>query len=205
VSLVGARLAEQRAVAFLDDVDRGSGDLPETWLQRHPRGVVGAHTPPSPALRDQVIPLAVPSVADDPEALPRLFKVLALQEGLPLPLPGALLAPPLPASLRAAHNRILRWKLLGQLPEPELQPQSLPLDEDSLPLNLHVLERLLLHRALRRAYGNRVEAARRLGVSRRQLYLLIERHGDPLRAEAPVSEGPKRLRKEREKQNSSQG
>jgi DNA-binding NtrC family response regulator len=86
----------------------------------------------------------------------------------------------------------VRWKLLGQLPEdgaPRLPLQ----DSDDLAANLHVLERLLLHRALRRSYGNRVEAARRMGVSRRHLYLLIARHGDPVRGEAPSKEGPKRL------------
>ena len=75
---------------------------------------------------------------------------------------------------------MLRFKLLGQLPEDALALEralTLPLEEDNLAMNLHVLERLLLHRALRRSYGNRVETARRLGVSRRQLYLLIARHG----------------------------
>jgi hypothetical protein len=48
-----------------------------------------------------------------------------------------------------------------------------------------------------------VEAARRLGVSRRQLYLLVARHGDPVRGEAPTNEGPKRLGKARKRQNSS--
>jgi hypothetical protein len=38
-----------------------------------------------------------------------------------------------------------------------------------------------------------MEAAHRLGVSRRQLYLLIARHGDPVRGEPPSSVGPKRL------------
>jgi DNA-binding NtrC family response regulator len=72
---------------------------------------------------------------------------------------------------------------------------DLPLETEDLAANLHVLERVLLHRALRRSYGNRVEAAGRLGVSRRQLYLLIARHGDPVRGELPSHPGPKRLNK----------
>ncbi|HWQ09497.1 MAG TPA: helix-turn-helix domain-containing protein, partial [Holophaga sp.] len=79
------------------------------------------------------------------------------------------------------------------------------LEAEDMASNLHMLERLLLHRALRRSYGNRMEAARRLGVSRRQLYLLIARHGDPVRGEVPTSQGPKRLGKQRSRQNSSRG
>jgi hypothetical protein len=89
----------------------------------------------------------------------------------------------------------VRWKLLGQLPDevPIGGGGPLPLESEDMATNLHALERLLLHRALRRSYGNRVEAAKRLGVSRRHLYLLIARHGDPVRGEAPTAGGPKRL------------
>ena len=65
----------------------------------------------------------------------------------------------------------------------------------NLAVNLHELERFLLHRALRRAYGNRSEAAQRLGVSRPQLYALIRRHGDPVRGEAATGEAPARLQR----------
>jgi hypothetical protein len=50
-----------------------------------------------------------------------------------------------------------------------------------------------------------VEAAGRLGVSRRQLYLLIRRHGDPVRGEPPSGDLPHRIRKRRTIQNSSPG
>nr|WP_279341214.1 helix-turn-helix domain-containing protein [Geothrix sp. SG198] len=97
---------------------------------------------------------------------------------------------------------MLRWKLLGQLPEPE--PAGPPrFEAEDLATNLHDLERFLLHRALRRAYGNRVETALRLGVSRRQLYLLIRRHGDPVRGEAASGDLPQRMKRRRSAQNSS--
>jgi len=48
-----------------------------------------------------------------------------------------------------------------------------------------------------------VEAARRLGVSRRQLYLLIRRHGDPVRGEPAAGDLPHRVKKRLPKQNSS--
>jgi DNA-binding NtrC family response regulator len=104
--------------------------------------------------------------------------------------------------LRELRNRLLRWKLLGQLPASE--PTSPPrFEAEDLATNLHELERFLLYQALRRAYGNRVEAAQRLGVSRRQLYLLIRRHGDPVRGEPATGDLPRRILKRRPAQNSS--
>ena len=100
---------------------------------------------------------------------------------------------------RDACGGPLRLAYDGQLPE-DPAPR-LPLESDDLAANLHALERLLLHRALRRAYGNRLEAAKRMGVSRRHLYLLIARHGDPVRGQAPTAEGPKRLRRSQDSRN----
>ena len=50
--------------------------------------------------------------------------------------------------------------------------------EDDLPLRDAVaqVERRLIARALERAGGNRSEAARRLGISRAQLYAKLEEH-----------------------------
>lgn len=190
-STLAAALAQRRGVAFLDDAE-ACADL-VGWLKANPGGVCAAHEGPG-AQAAGFLPLALPALDEDPACLPRALAVLAEAEGVAAPLPAALGQLPCPGGLRALRNRILRWKLLGQLPEP-LDAGSLPLESDHLAANLHVLERLLLHRALRRAYGNRVEAARRLGVSRRQLYLLIARHGDPVRGEAPTDDGPQRLRR----------
>lgn len=178
-STLAAELGKRRGIAVSDDA------LPS------PRAVVSAPVPP-PDGRWLNVRLA--ALDDMPEALPALLEALAKEEGLEGPLPAALGRLPCPGNLRELRNRVLRFKLLGQLPEaPEAGAPSF--DAEDLATNLHQLEAFLLHRALRRSYGNRVEAAKRLGVSRRQLYILIARHGDPVKGEAPSGELPKRLSK----------
>lgn len=207
VSFLVSWLAAARGVESLDDAE-SAGDL-EAWIRLHPMGVLGSHrTPEDPATASSAgrcVLLRLLSLDEDPAAMGDCLEALAGIEGVAGPFPPELLALPCPGNLRGLRNRLLRWKLLGQLPgEAALEGSGpLPLDAEDLATNLHVLERLLLHRALRRSYGNRVEAARRLGVSRRQLYLLVARHGDPVRGEAPSAEGPKRLMRLR--QNSSPG
>jgi len=209
VSSLGTWLAERRSVAFMDDAEFQEPSVLQTWLRQNPRGVLGSHRPPDdPTLSESgslCLALRLPTLEEEPGSLEACLESLAAEEGVTGPLPLPLKALPCPGNLRGLRNRLLRWKLLGQLPgEVGVEGSGpLPLETEDLASNLHVLERLLLHRALRRSYGNRVEAARRLGVSRRQVYLLIERHGDPVRGDVPVSEGPKRLKRSR--QNSSTG
>ena len=154
-------------------------------------GAVGVgQAPPSDA---RWLALRLAPLDEHPEAIPALLKALALEEGL-AEAPAALGRLPCPGNLRELRNRVLRFKLLGQLPEaPEAGAPAF--EAEDLATNLHAMEAFLLHRALRRSYGNRVEAAQRLGVSRRQLYILIHRHGDPVKGEAPSGELPKRLAK----------
>ncbi|HEU4952065.1 MAG TPA: helix-turn-helix domain-containing protein [Holophagaceae bacterium] len=138
--------------------------------------------------------IRLPALDERPEALPALLQAFAEEEHIEGPLPAGLARLPCPGNLRELRNRILRYKVLGQLPEtPEAQAPAF--EAEDLATNLHALEAFLLHRALRRSYGNRVEAARRLGVSRRQLYILIARHGDPVKGEDPSGALPKRLAK----------
>ncbi len=169
------------------------------WLAAHPRGVLAARAAPTGTL--PCLTLHLPGLDVCPEAIPGLLAALAEEEGLQGPLPPLLGRLPCPGNLRELRNRLLRWKLLGQLPEADA-PGS-PTGAEDLATNLHALERSLLHQALRRAYGNRVEAAQRLGVSRRQLYLLIRRHGDPVRGEAAAGDLPHRVKKRLPPQNSS--
>ena len=207
-STLGRELAQRRGVAFLDDADLLEEEALGSWLKAHPGGILAAHRLPEGEAGTRCLVLRLPSLAEDPTAIPGCLAALAEAEGVLGALPSALAQLPCPGNLRGLRNRVVRWKLLGQLSEEGLGPSGegpLPLDSDDLATNLHVLERLLLHRALRRSYGNRVESAQRLGVSRRQLYLLIARHGDPVRGELPTSEGPKRLGKARMRQNSSPG
>lgn len=201
---VGAELARRRGVAFLDNADQAE-NLP-TWLRLNPCGVLAGRLAPVEPIAGSCLELRIPNLDEDPQGAEACLALLAEEEGIPAPWPPALGLLPCPGNLRGLRNRLLRWKLLGQLPE--AVPAALgavPTDSDDLATNLHLLERLLLHRALRRSYGNRVEAARRMGVSRRQLYLLIARHGDPVRGEVSTSLGPKRLSRARMRQNSSPG
>lgn len=138
--------------------------------------------------------LRLAGLDERPECIAPLLRALAHEEGVAGDLPPALGRLPCPGNLRELRNRVLRFKLLGQLPEaPEATAPAF--EAEDLATNLHALEAYLLHRALRRSYGNRVEAASRLGVSRRQLYILIKRHGDPVKGEVPSGDLPKRLAK----------
>lgn len=197
VSTLARFLAERRGSALLDEAQELPAEALGPWLADHPRGVIGAHAPcPLPG---RALELRLQGLDEAPEALPGLLRALGPAEG-PAP-PGALGALPCPGNLRELRTRVVRWSLLGQLPE--RPPAALPAFEaEDLATNLHALEAFLLHRALRRSYGNRVEAARRLGVSRRHLYLLVARHGDPVRGEAPTAAPPKRLTRV---QNASRG
>ena len=204
VSAFAAHVAHARGAALLDDADRQPPEAVRAWLDAHPAGVLGSHsdpeTPTHHGLASACLAFRLPTFAEDPGSALPCLQAMALEEGAGAG-PPALAALPCPGHRRGLRNRLLRWKLLGQLPEaPAGGLDGLALETEDLATNLHALERVLLHRALRRSYGNRVEAAGRLGVSRRQLYILIARHGDPVRGELPVDEGPKRLRKRRASQ-----
>ncbi len=209
VSTVGAWLAQERGASFLDDAENQGIEACQAWLLANPRGILGSHRSSEDPLvamtASQCVALRLFSLEEDSEALRGCLVALAQEEKVPGPLPPALALLPCPGNLRGLRNRLVRWRLLGQLPDESSLGGGgpLPLEAEDMATNLHALERLLLHRALRRSYGNRMEAAKRLGVSRRQLYLLIARHGDPVRGEAAVNEGPKRLGKQRSRQNSS--
>ena len=196
LSTLGAWLARGRGGAFQDDAEGLDPAALGVWIETHPAGVLTSHlAPEDPAVAraaSRCLPFRLPSLAEEEGDLERCFWIMAREEGVTGPLPPLLTALPCPGNLRGLRNRLVRWKLLGQLPD-DATPRLPLADTEDLAANLHVLERLLLHRALRRSYGNRVEAAKRLGVSRRHLYLLIARHGDPVRGEAPTAGGPKRL------------
>ena len=197
-SRLAADLAQRRGVTWLDAVEV---DTAEAWLATHPSGIVAARAAAPGHL--PCLMLRLPGLEEHPEVITGLLAALAVEEGIEGPLPTALGALPCPGNLRELRNRLLRWKLMGQLPTtPVGQPHF---EAEDLASNLHELERFLLHQALRRSYGNRVEAAQRLGVSRRQLYLLIRRHGDPVRGEAASGDLPQRVKKRLPAQNSSLG
>lgn len=205
VSTVARILAERRRVPCFDDAERTEAPELLQWLGKNPRGVLASHLSPEAELisaaGSRCLALRVESLEEDPGVIGECLVHLAADEGITgslHPVLRALGTLPCPGNLRGLRNRLVRWNLLGQLPEPLEESgttESETLEAEDLATHLHQMERVLLHRALRRSYGNRVEAARRLGVSRRQLYLLIKRHGDPLRGESPTQPGPKRFLK----------
>ena len=192
VSTLAADLAARRGVPWIEATSPEAGTA---WLADHPRGVVAAREAATGGTA--ALELRLPGLDEEPTAIPGLLAALAAEEGIESPLPPALGLLPCPGNLRELRNRLVRWKLLSQLPEPETGGPP-RFEAEDLATNLHELERFLLHRALRRAYGNRSEAAARLGVSRPQLYALIRRHGDPVRGEASTGEAPARLRRRRQ-------
>jgi hypothetical protein len=199
VSAFADFLALARGCGVLDDVERKPPEEIAAWLEMNPRGILASHaaleSSPHAGTAAECLAFRVPSFEDDPASAVACLRAMAREERI-ADAPEALAALPCPGNLRGLKNRLVRWRLLRQLPEPSgTRMDALTMEAEDLATNLHELERVLLHRALRRSYGNRVEAAHRLGVSRRQLYLLIARHGDPVRGELPVSEGPRRLTK----------
>jgi hypothetical protein len=202
-------ISERRQEPHLDDVETTQADSIFSFMAAHPRGSVGGHLDPeslaSSAVAASCLVFRLPSLEEDPRCLPALTEALAAEAGAEGPFPSSLWRLPCPGNLVGLKNRLHRWQLLGQLPAAPDPAGALPLEAEDLATNLHALERILLFRVLRRSYGNRVEAAFRLGVSRRQLYLLIARHGDPVKGELATAASPKRLVRQQKRQNSSQG
>jgi hypothetical protein len=202
-------ICERRGQPGLDDLGADAAGQAAAFFAANPSAAAGGHLDPdSPAIAAALagcLHFRLPSVEEDPHCLPELTEALAAEEGLDGPLPSSLWILPCPGNLAGLRNRIHRWRLLGQVPGLQDSDALQPLEAEDLATNLHALERVLLFRALRRSYGNRVEAAVRLGVSRRQLYLLIARHGDPVRGEQAGTDRPKRLIRQEKRQNSSRG
>ena len=198
-------LAAQRGVEAIEydppDAAGSPGPLKSpdplgAWLAANPLGVVASDRPPGrcPGTGGAFLELRLWTLDDDPGSILPCLESLAPEEGVEPPLPAALAALPCVGNLRELRNRLIRWHTLGQLPEPPRGGPAL-LEAEDVATNLHILERTLLHRALRRSFGRRGEAAHRLGVSHRQLYILIARHGDPVRGQPPDADPPKRLKK----------
>jgi len=76
------------------------------------------------------------------------------------------------AQILAEDNRIT----LDDLPESMLDRGTFAISEDGDPLHLRAIERRHVEMVLLREKGNKVQAAKALGISRRALYRLIEKH-----------------------------
>ncbi|MDA0934808.1 MAG: sigma-54-dependent Fis family transcriptional regulator [Planctomycetota bacterium] len=86
-----------------------------------------------------------------------------------------------PGNLRELRNVVLRLDALTEGPEVDatfLEPEGAPVGSDLPTLDLAALEHAAIGEALRCADGNKAEAARLLGISRRSLYDRLKRFGD---------------------------
>jgi DNA-binding NtrC family response regulator len=131
--------------------------------------------------RLDVVHLHIPSLAERPEDIEPLarhfMRQLSGQLGVaPLALPPALLdrmrAYPWPGNARELRNVIERSLILGQFPlscigGEAAAPSAEPAPEEDV--SLETAERRHILRVLAEAGGNKSEAARRLGVSRKTL------------------------------------
>lgn len=143
--------------------------------------------------RLNVVPIAIPPLrerSEDLEPLARHFLALAVRENARPGLgfaPGAidrLRQESWPGNVRQLANLIERLVLLADDRtiavadvERELQAGARARSADSLEATRGEAERLALRDALARCRGNRTQAARLLGISRRTLYNKLGQHG----------------------------
>jgi DNA-binding NtrC family response regulator len=99
--------------------------------------------------------------------------------------PEALLAHDWPGNVRELRNALERAAILcegGLITAQHLSLQPRPRGEDAESTQLSVMERDTIAQVMRETRGNKAQAARRLGLSRTQLYVRLRRYQilDPL-------------------------
>lgn len=143
--------------------------------------------------RLQVIPVSVPPLRERKEDVPELSRFFldefTRERGIPLELsPEALhslAAYDFPGNVRELKNLMERVSVLSQ--GPVIHPWDLPVDlapeaekgEEGVPKLADAVakaERSCLLKALRQTEGNRTEAARLLGISRKNLWEKLKNH-----------------------------
>ncbi len=145
--------------------------------------------------RLNVFPIEVPALAARREDVPALAEYFLRELRHPLPQLGAdamavLQSHDWPGNVRELRNLIERATILAQgspirathLSLPQATPNasgmaSLEMDLPDGGIDLEKLEAHLIRRALVKAEGNKSQAARLLGMTRRTLYSRMEKHG----------------------------
>ena len=142
--------------------------------------VRGLHAALGPAgYRLAVVDMALPPLRARPEDIPELMRhfmqQLAVQLGVP-PLPlshevvSRLAGYSWPGNVRELRNYVERSLILGCFPpQPSAAPTAAPTPAGELELSLAEVERRHIERVTAACEGNKTEAARRLGVSRKTL------------------------------------
>ena len=135
--------------------------------------------------RLSVVPIDVPQLEQRREDIPELaehfLEMFAREQGMARrSLSEACIATlqtrEWPGNVRQLRNEVLRLDALATTDEigPELLSEPVE-SSDGETLDLAALEQSAIQRALERAEGNKSEAARLLGISRRALYNKLER------------------------------
>jgi DNA-binding NtrC family response regulator len=149
--------------------------------------------------RLNVFPIAIPPLAARREDIPALLELFLSRFGrkpeeLTEESRAALLAYSYPGNVRELENLVERAAILGgpgtierrhfpALDRPAPRPGAAapaPAAAPEIPeegLSLENLEKELILKALEKAGGNKTQAARLLGLTRRTLYSRLERHG----------------------------
>jgi DNA-binding NtrC family response regulator len=132
--------------------------------------------------RLNVVQLQMPPLrerrADIPALVDHFVRQLSQQLGLPPQKPdsrllAAMAAYSWPGNVRELRNVVERWLILGHIPDADFNAKpavaasaGAPVDED---LTLDAIEKRHILKVLGETGGNKTEAARRLGVSRKTL------------------------------------
>ena len=134
-----------------------------------------------------VIDIRMPSLREYPEDIPRLVHHFMQQLAAPLgvaPLPLShevlkrLCAYSWPGNVRELRNHVERAMILGGFPAQSLPAVAPAAHTDELALSLAEVERRHIERVTAACGGNKTEAARRLGVSRKTLERKFAQWGD---------------------------
>lgn len=130
--------------------------------------------------RIQVIQIALPPLRDRKQDIPLLVEHFLRKMKTPSnlsPLPGhmmdILMAYDWPGNVRELRNVLQRYITLGHLEflfPGSKAPKAIPSDSVNLREAVKALERSLIQQTLTQTGGNRTQAAKRLGISRRALF-----------------------------------
>ncbi|MFK7745617.1 MAG: sigma-54-dependent transcriptional regulator [Roseobacter sp.] len=174
------KVPAQAQIALIEALDSGSNTRVIAGSNRDLQSCVAAGT-----LNEDlyymldVSPVRIPSLAERPEDIPVLFQHYVAQAseqaGLTAPaitptVISGLMARDWPGNARALMSEAMRFAL-------GVEEQSGPDAELGLTEQMAQIEQSLLERALRRADGKAVDAARALKLPRKTFYDKLARHG----------------------------
>ncbi|HTK73984.1 MAG TPA: sigma-54 dependent transcriptional regulator, partial [Gemmataceae bacterium] len=142
--------------------------------------------------RLNVISIPLPPLKDRREDIPELVQHFLKTRSLG-PQPFAISREALaalerydwPGNVRELANVLERAQILAEghtitpddLPDPIRAPGPAATDEPTNPFNMEAMEKKLVREVLQHTRGNKLAAARTLGISPRTLYRMIERYG----------------------------